>query len=191
MANTSLHFTSNHVVKMFPVSFERVGKYDRVLSEENLVDWIRGIASNSANPEKNSACSYVITEKLDGNFGKTRNDTTIEYHIEFLIGGYYVKLSDVGFMDKSFGNCDIYAVIRESVDPDCFRCLTGESINSDDNEFTALQIVSCGIGEELTLESESLGTPHKLHILTKTGDSFSIPPDSLRVTSAIDGGEIL
>lgn len=183
MSTNSKYLHRDHVVKMFPISFERYKKYDRVLSEENLIDWIRGIASNSSDLERNSHHSYVITEELASDFGST----TSERYIEFLIGGYYVKLSDRGFMEGSFGNGDIYAVITETSSSATFRALEGgEDVNSEEL-FKAVKLVSCDSSKVLDVEADE----YKLHILTKTATGYSIPTGSKRATYAVDGGEIL
>lgn len=185
MAERERYLENTHVVKMFPISFERSGKYDRVLSEENLVDWIRGVASSSSNDEKNSMYSYVITEELDPFFGGSDQPC----YIEFIIGGYYVKLSDQGIKDLNLKG-DIYAVIVESHNTETFRSLVvGEDVNSE-GKFKALELVSCATGTKLEFMSQKAGIQYQLHILTKNGNSYSIPEDSKRCTYAVDGGEI-
>lgn len=186
METNSIYFNNTDVVKMFPISFERQEKYDRVLSEENLVDWIRGIAGSSSNLDKNSPHSYLITERLDSNFGKTSQPR----YIEFLLGGYYVKLSDQGFIEANIGDGDIYAIIVESASTEAFRALVvGEDINSQ-NKFKALEIVLCEEGDVLQFTSQKAGIPHRLHILTKNGNDYTLPTDSMRTTYAVDGGEL-
>ena len=88
MATQRITLESTAVDKMFPVSFEREGKYDRVLSEENLTSWIRGLLPNSADDSKNSPSSYMITPVIPDNFAQSNSDGKSEY-IEFIIGGYY------------------------------------------------------------------------------------------------------
>lgn len=174
-----LFFDSEHIIKMFPVSFERTGTYDRVISEENLVDWFRGVAADSADTKKNSRYSYVMTDTVSSNFGKT--DTV--HYLEFILGGYYVKITDQGF--KSFvGSSDIYAVIDEVSTTDFRHLAYGDSITN--GKFSAMRIVYIAPGEELDIS----GSMYKLHILTKTESGFTIPAESKRSTYAVDGGVI-
>ena len=176
----------NGVDKMFPVSFERQGHYDRVLSEENLVDWFRGLTSNSANSVKNSDYSYVITETLSENFG----NGTVKSYLEFILGGYYVRLTDdaVSNISAEQETCDLYAVIYEISDNSLFRHLAGGDINSEDN-FTAMELHLVGHGEALDFSTETRRY-FKLHILSREDGKYSIPNDSKKASSAVDGGEI-
>lgn len=181
----SLHIRPEGVEKMFPVSFERSGtRYNRVLSEENLVDWFRSVTSNSANSTKNSPYSYVLTDNLSETFGATNSVVSF---LEFVIGGYYVKLTDVAVEGVNAAVCDIYAVIFETSDK-VFRSLRGGELSSD-NKFTALELYPVGLGETLELP-EQTESYFKLHILTKENDKYTIPTDSKRATSAVDGGEL-
>ena len=174
-------FESAHILKMFPISFERTNKYDRVLSEENLVDWFRSVASDSADTTKNSRYSYVLTDTIDeSTFG---NSTRVNY-FEFVIGGYYVKMTDEGVKDFGFG--DIYAVIDEVTTTDFRQLAHGDSIT--DENFSAIRFISVTSGTELNLEKYK--SMYKLHILTKTSSGYTIPAESKRSTYAVDGGEI-
>jgi len=185
MANTletlsGSFFDSENILKMFPVSFERANSYDRVLSEENLVDWFRGIAFDSADIDKNSRYSYVITDTLNTDFGKS---DTIHY-LEFIIGGYYVKMTDQGFRNFA-GSCDIYAVIDEVSSTDFRHLAYGDSITN--GKFSAIRFIFVTPGDKPTNTTTSM---YRLHILTKTDTEFTIPAESKRSTYDVDGGEI-
>lgn len=176
------NFYSADVLKIFPVSFERASKYDRVLSEENLVDWFRGVASDSSDLSKNSRYSYVITDTLLSEFAQNANKTNQEF--EFMLGGYYIKVSDRGFASMG-DNLDIYAVLEESSGN--FRhLLDGEDINSDDDTLKALKFVAVHNGEAFNSSNPRL---YKLHILT-INNGYNIPAESKRASFAVDGGEI-
>lgn len=178
-------FLSADVLKMFPISFERASSHDRVISEENLVSWFRGVAENSADLSKNSKYSYVITDELNSNFAQNSSATNQEF--EFMLGGYYIKLSDRGFTDLPVSdNRDIYAVIEET-NTEFRHLVDGEDINSDNNSVRALKFVSVDHGESFAPPDPGL---YKLHILTKDNGKYSIPQDSLRASFAVDGGEI-
>jgi hypothetical protein len=184
MAVSYTNFYSEDVLKIFPVSFERASKYDRVLSEENLVDWFRSVASDSSDLEKNSRYSYVITDKLHPNFAQ--NAAATNQIFEFMIGGYYVKLSDRGFANMlNLNQKDVYAVIEES-DGDFRHLIDGEDINSDNDTLRALKFVAVDSGAEFTSSNPRL---YKLHILT-VNNGYSIPAESKRSSFAVDGGEI-
>lgn len=179
---------SKNVSKMFPVSFERPDKYDRVLSEEHLIDWIRGIVPNSSNMSKNSPYSYVVTESLPPDFGK-HPDSELEYYIEFMIGGYYVKLSDKCLTDIADGKY-IFAVITESTNSTTFRSLVGGGGDNSDEDFSALELIAVNTIEKkdtLYPKIKNDGTHYTLHILNKDADgNYSIPEDSLRSSSDIN-----
>lgn len=183
MTESYSNFYSEDVLKIFPVSFERASKHDRVLSEENLVDWFRSVASDSSDIDKNSRYSYVITDKLYSNFAQNAAATNQEF--EFMLGGYYIKLSDRGFANMpNLNQKDIYAVLEESTG-DFRHLLDGEDINSDNDTLRALKFVTVDNGAQFVSSNPRL---YKLHILT-VNNGYSIPVESKRASFAVDGGE--
>lgn len=189
MASSIVNFHSDDVLKMFPVSFERPDSYDRVLSEENLIDWFRGVVSDSSDTRKNSPFSYVITDSLYTDFGKNPLQAIQEF--TFMLGGYYIRVTDRGFSEfATYTEQDIYAYIEETTGGSSdFRHLKdGESINSDQDLFKAVKFISVAAG---TLPTTIPSGAYKLHVLSVNSSRvFSIPPESKRSSFAVDGGEI-
>ena len=107
------YIDNNSVVKMFPVSFDRgTEKYDRFFTESNLIDWVKGVVPHSSNLEINSPHSFVIS--VDPQFGLNSN---VDQFIEFVINGYYVKLSDDWLKDTS-GNFASLMIENEKISKD-------------------------------------------------------------------------
>jgi len=203
MATQRITLESTAVDKMFPVSFEREGKYDRVLSEENLTSWIRGLLPNSADDSKNSPSSYMITPVIPDNFAQSNSDGKSEY-IEFIIGGYYVKLSGScleGTIDTDSAY-DIYARITRSnslvfkqlngsVDAPNFTYVELYRVDADDQG--VFQTFSDSVATTLPSNPGTISADsYHLHILRKEAgsDTFIIPTSSLSIYNVIDGGEI-
>lgn len=206
MANNDLVYGtclySDDIVKMFPVSFERTrtGKdgnpkmvHDRLISEENLVDWFRGVTGDSCDLDKNSPYSYVVSEYVDtGNF-------------RFILGGYHVELllSGIDNLVKNIGaDRDIYALLKEIDNNDGFRHVyNGDSSNSTDDpkksKFYAVQFVVVSPGSEPSEKDYPKGTYYRLHILTYNSKhtdgktpKYTIPPESRRYSFTVDGGVV-
>ncbi len=203
MATQRIALESAAVEKMFPVSFEREGKYDRVLSEENLTSWIRGLLPNSSDDSKNSPSSYMITATIPDHFAEANYDSESEY-IEFIIGGYYVKLSGAcleGTIDVDAAY-DIYARITRSTNL-TFKQLNGNIASPNFTYVELYRVDADESGEFPPLEDTVVTTlpnnpgtvspdSYHLHILRKEegSNSFIIPTSSLSVYNVIDGGEI-
>ena len=181
----SYNFYSEDVSKIFPVSFERVNSHDRVLSEENLVDWFRGATADSANLSKNSRYSYVVTDYLNDKFAQDKETITQEF--EFILGGYYIRVSDRGVAGiPNVKGKDIYALLEETDDGSFRHLVGGEDINADEI-LRAVKFITVESGQPLAMNSSP--RCYQLHILTEQ-DGFKIPSDSRRSSYTIDGGEI-
>ena len=150
-------------IEVFPTSIERPGfPYARVLTEDHILDMIRSAAP---------AESYVLTD--------TYSNTA---PLEFVINGYYVKVNATFSSRHSFGGNNVYAHIfidtTSPTHPQLYGTDTGTS-------FTAVAFT----------DSATLAVPngltnyehHVLHLLQKSGNTFSIPLTSRK---CVDGGEI-
>ena len=191
MATERIELKSAAVDKIFPVSFERDGKYDRVLSEDNLTAWIRGFLPNASDDSKNSPKSYMITSVYDDE----------SEYIEFIIGGYYVKLSRSCFHPiDSASAYDVYARISRTTG-DVFNHLNGML---DQDNFTYVELYKVDANEdgsfvtfenfdsEIASTGASSSDSYHLHILRKEAGStsFTIPTSSLSSYNVIDGGVV-
>lgn len=156
------HLDSNKI-EVFPTCIERPGfPYARVLTEDHILDMIRSAAP---------AESYVVT------------DTYVDSApFEFVINGYYVKVNATASAKHSFGGNNVYAhIFIDTTSP------THPQLYGTDNgtSFTGVAFTN----------SETLAVPtgltnyehHVLHILQKSGSTFSIPLTSHK---CVDGGEI-
>ena len=150
-------------IEVFPTSIARPGfPYARVLTEDHILDMIR-----SAAPAK----SYVITD--------TYSDTA---PFEFVINGYYVKVDASSSSKHSFGGNNVYAHIFIDTTSPTHPQLYG---TDDGTSFTAVKFTDSAtppVPNGLTNYE-----PHSLHLLQKSGNTFSIPLTSHK---CVDGGEI-
>ena len=184
---------TKYVERMFPISFARQDVYGaRSLSESNLISWLQHFSPDSATPH-----TFMITESIPDVFGLPDRETSNMY-VEFIIGGYYVKLSDRYFTDEITGFTtegdqvtSYYASInfRTNGDNECFKTLEGgESPEGDDVHFTALKIDKARPEAEYVihlfdLKQTNIGSGE--NVVKKL--EYIIPRTSLRT---IDGGEI-
>lgn len=184
---------TTYVERMFPISFARKDTYGaRSLSESNLVSWLQHFSPDSATPH-----SFVITDSIPSTFGLPEYATS-NMSVEFIIGGYYVKLSDryftdaiTGFVDEGEQTTSYYASIkfRMNGDNECFRTLEGaETTEGDEVHFNALKIDKTPPTADYVLHLFDLKQTN-----SGSGDTavkqieYIIPRTSLRT---IDGGEI-
>lgn len=185
------YISTEHVVKMFPISFDRKDKYDRVLSESNLVDWFRGTVVDSVD-SNNSKHSYIIS--ADSNFGNSE----YERFMEFFINGYYVKISD-RWLTGEWANLK-----HDDNKTKTFYIFASIKLNTDDAEFVQLEHEENSLSETFdalefdyyeTSEPEPESNTYRLCILTKPANTteFVVPSGSRPIISlleSIDGGEI-
>ena len=170
---------SEEVLKMFPVSFERPSSNDRCISEENLVDWFRGVTGDSCDLNKNSPYSFVVTDKI------------ASQTFTFVLGGYHVHVKLSAFKDANRfqqSSSDIYAILSETKDNNGFRHVeNGDSINAIDDTFYAVEFAQLSPGN---IPLISVGQ-YRLHILSiDSKGNFSIPPESKRYSFTVDGGVV-
>lgn len=180
---------TKHVEKMFPISFARKDVYGaRSLSESNLVSWLQHFSPDSDTPH-----TFMVTESIPVGFATAGSDL----YIEFILGGYYVRLSG-SYFTAEIESCDAatnketsyYAYIEfNKNDNECFTTLLG---NEQGDEFTALTIVT----DKTQIPKTAA---YSIHLLTLkqtnigTEDSpvksieYIIPRTSLRT---VDGGAI-
>jgi len=189
--------TAASLMKMFPVSFDgyESDRYDNILSEENLISWIRGVMRDSGTSTEHSRYSYVISDRVPSNFGKSTIDQAPPF-IEFLIGGYYVKLSDRWFnaeadVENDNKNYSVYARIAVTTGP--FSTLENSGTFDTQAELKFVEFYKVRSGESLVLtETEfSSSDTYYLKILDvditdSTEFQISIPEDSMFL---VDGGE--
>lgn len=187
---------TKYVERMFPISFARAGIHGaRSLSESNLISWLQHFSPDSATPH-----TFMITESIPEVFGLPLDphQETSNLCIEFILGGYYVKLSDryftdeiTGFVSEGEQTTSYYASIkfRNNGDNECFITLDGgESPQGDDVHFTALSIDKTPPTADYVLHLFDLKQTN-----TSSGEDlikkieYTVPRTSLRT---IDGGEI-
>lgn len=162
-----MYFLSNQI-EVFPISVDRPSKpAARVLSENNLLNLIRSL---------NDYPSFVIS--------KTYNNELFE----FMIYGYYIKLE--GTIDFSAIEGDnIYATIfldtSNTSYPQLWASDSGDS-------FTGVVFTASPEEAEIPTLIKDTYQKYTLHILQKSGNSYTIPPESrTRFTiDEIDGGLI-
>lgn len=197
------HLSSNDVVKMFPVSFERtktkkeedkdkvIPVHDRLISEENLVDWFRGVTGDSCDLNKNSPYSYVVTDEI-------KNSTTT---FRFILAGYHleVELSGIDTLVKDIdsGVIDIYALLTEEGETGNFRHVNNGDSSNIENEFLAVQFLRLTSGNQPDEREYPKSTYYRLHILTYNSKhtdgktpKYTIPPESRRYSFTVDGGVV-
>lgn len=195
---------AKYVQRMFPISFSRKDCYGaRSLSESNLVSWLQNFSPDSAIPH-----SFVINESISNKFG-LRDYATSNMSVEFIIGGYYVKLSDSyftesieGFTTEGTKTTSYYASIKfsDNGNNEYFRTLDGgESSNDNDGTITFNALTIHKVEEDGTIPTIPSAGDYVLHLFdlkqtnSGSGDTaikqieYIIPRTSLRT---IDGGEI-
>lgn len=150
-------------IEVFPTSIERPGfPYARVLTEDHILDMIRSAAPTE---------SYVITD--------TYADSA---PFEFVINGYYVKVNATASAKHSFGGNNVYAHIfidtTSPTHPQLYGTDNGTSFTGVAFTDSATPTVPTGLTNY---------EHHVLHILQKSGSTFSIPLTSHK---CVDGGEI-
>ena len=185
---------TSYVERMFPISFARKDLFGaRSLSESNLISWLQHFSPNSSVPH-----SFVVNESIPETFGLPEYEKANMF-VEFIIGGYYVKLSDryftselTGFTTEGEKVTPYYASIkfRTNGDHEYFRTLEGaETTVGEETHFNALQIGK-------TIPNDAAYVLHLFdlkQVNTGSGDTqvkkveYVIPRTSL---STIDGGEI-